>query len=556
MSMTVDPYKISKYLRSNYGLGPEHVSGILANIKGESGFDPTINEINPTVPGSRGGYGLFQHTGPRRTKLEKMPNYQDWRSQIDFAMNEPEGRDYAAQKFTSPVEAVSYFVRNFERPRDVEEAIRKRTIDVRHAANTAGSTDTDRTPSGDPVTGRMNRGYPMLPQFPSMPPTAQQEASTPDWFTPIVSLLAGAAMSRGGGLDRVLSGAALAGTGIQATQKAENELLDLKQKRADAQRRRQGQDAIDRYADMLSANPETADIGAAMKVDAGAGMQMFAQRQNEQAKQAQREAHARQLKASGATDYQVAQAMAGQNPGQQAQPPGPAEYGLQAQPYYKTGTDGNQEPWERVYGKDGTFIDRKLPGPLAKFDPNVASSLAASKGFGEGEAKALPVLSQSFTDISVAHDETSRLLTDFETGKYAGDTGPLIGRLKQLWDPDVATLRASATGQQLQNLQIVNLAPVTERELGLIATLGPTPDYTNPQNVAVLKRLVEIQATKKALLKKAIGRINKEGYEAYIRNPVTVTDVKATPVQGAPTAQPTDLTPEEQAELDRLRGAR
>ena len=37
----------------------------------ESTLDPGINEINPLVKGSRGGFGLWQHTGPRRRQLEK-----------------------------------------------------------------------------------------------------------------------------------------------------------------------------------------------------------------------------------------------------------------------------------------------------------------------------------------------------------------------------------------------------------------------------------------------------------------------------------------------------
>lgn len=42
-----------------------------AGMGSESGFDPGINEINPTVPGSRGGFGLNQWTGPRRRQYEE-----------------------------------------------------------------------------------------------------------------------------------------------------------------------------------------------------------------------------------------------------------------------------------------------------------------------------------------------------------------------------------------------------------------------------------------------------------------------------------------------------
>ena len=49
---------------------PQHVAEAFAmNMQDESGFDPGINEINPTVKGSR-GYGLYQLTGPRRRAYE------------------------------------------------------------------------------------------------------------------------------------------------------------------------------------------------------------------------------------------------------------------------------------------------------------------------------------------------------------------------------------------------------------------------------------------------------------------------------------------------------
>lgn len=51
---------------------PKHVAAaITANWNQESGLDSGINEIAPLVPGSRGGFGLAQWTGPRRRALEQ-----------------------------------------------------------------------------------------------------------------------------------------------------------------------------------------------------------------------------------------------------------------------------------------------------------------------------------------------------------------------------------------------------------------------------------------------------------------------------------------------------
>lgn len=82
---------------------PEHVAdAFLMNMQDESGLNPGINEAAPTVPGSRGGYGLYQLTGPRRVAYEQYaqqmgvdPSNVD--AQLDFMMSElqgPEARAY------------------------------------------------------------------------------------------------------------------------------------------------------------------------------------------------------------------------------------------------------------------------------------------------------------------------------------------------------------------------------------------------------------------------------------------------------------------------------
>jgi len=81
---------------------PEHIAdGFLKNFQDESGFDPGINEIAPLVPGSRGGFGLAQWTGPRRVALEQFASERgkpvsDWKTQLDFLDSELRGPEYAA----------------------------------------------------------------------------------------------------------------------------------------------------------------------------------------------------------------------------------------------------------------------------------------------------------------------------------------------------------------------------------------------------------------------------------------------------------------------------
>lgn len=56
-------------LSKDLGISPEAASGIVSNLNAESGI-AGINEKNPVVPGSRGGFGWAQWTGDRRVGFE------------------------------------------------------------------------------------------------------------------------------------------------------------------------------------------------------------------------------------------------------------------------------------------------------------------------------------------------------------------------------------------------------------------------------------------------------------------------------------------------------
>lgn len=119
---TVSPSEVASYLSSK-GLDQNHVLGILANIKGESGF-------NAGVIGDKGtSGGLFQHHADR---LRNMVGYAgsdwktDWRSQVDFALSEPAGKQYVQTTFSSPQEATAWWVKYFERPANIPAATNTR----------------------------------------------------------------------------------------------------------------------------------------------------------------------------------------------------------------------------------------------------------------------------------------------------------------------------------------------------------------------------------------------------------------------------------------------
>jgi hypothetical protein len=51
-------------------LQPHHAAGVVGNLATETGWFKNMQEIQPTVAGSRGGYGWAQWTGPRRQQFE------------------------------------------------------------------------------------------------------------------------------------------------------------------------------------------------------------------------------------------------------------------------------------------------------------------------------------------------------------------------------------------------------------------------------------------------------------------------------------------------------
>ena len=57
-------------LMQDFGLDETSAAAILGNLGHESAGFTTLQEVRPTVKGSRGGYGWAQWTGPRRRAFE------------------------------------------------------------------------------------------------------------------------------------------------------------------------------------------------------------------------------------------------------------------------------------------------------------------------------------------------------------------------------------------------------------------------------------------------------------------------------------------------------
>jgi|GEM_PF-3475408 len=114
---------------------PQHVAdAFVMNMKDESGLNPGINEANPVVPGSRGGFGLYQLTGPRRRAYEAYaaqngasPDSVD--AQLDFMMSELQGPERSAYDAIMAApdtgSAAAAIVNKFLRPAEQHRASRE-----------------------------------------------------------------------------------------------------------------------------------------------------------------------------------------------------------------------------------------------------------------------------------------------------------------------------------------------------------------------------------------------------------------------------------------------
>ena len=122
------------------GVAPHVADGFILNFQSESNLDPTINEISPLVPGSRGGFGLAQWTGPRRVALEQFAQQTgrpvgDVDTQLDFLVQELQGPEASAAQSigatTTAQDAATAIARDYLRP--APENLRKRIEEYQEA---------------------------------------------------------------------------------------------------------------------------------------------------------------------------------------------------------------------------------------------------------------------------------------------------------------------------------------------------------------------------------------------------------------------------------------
>lgn len=111
-------------LMREFSITRDDAAAIMGNAGHESGGLRTMQEIKPTVAGSRGGYGWFQWTGPRRRQFEAWCKGQGLKPSSDAAnigfivqeLRTTEAQALTALRKASTLDAkVVAFERAFER---------------------------------------------------------------------------------------------------------------------------------------------------------------------------------------------------------------------------------------------------------------------------------------------------------------------------------------------------------------------------------------------------------------------------------------------------------
>lgn len=118
------PYFMRK-LRDDFFLSDLDTAAIIGNAGHESAGFKSLQEIKPLIPGSKGGYGIMQWTGPRRREYEAYCkrnglNPADMETNYKFLFVElkgPEGRVLPKLKEAKTLDAkTEVFMKVFLRP--------------------------------------------------------------------------------------------------------------------------------------------------------------------------------------------------------------------------------------------------------------------------------------------------------------------------------------------------------------------------------------------------------------------------------------------------------
>jgi len=129
----VDKNTIRSYLETK-GFDKNQIAGWLANIAQECSFNfgvYTPNDVNGPGGGCFGFHDTFDGKVHNFTDMVKACGGENawqsnWQGQLNYALSTPAGQQYKAQKFPTPAKASEWWVRNYERPGQIELRVAQR----------------------------------------------------------------------------------------------------------------------------------------------------------------------------------------------------------------------------------------------------------------------------------------------------------------------------------------------------------------------------------------------------------------------------------------------
>jgi hypothetical protein len=378
--------------------------------------------------------------------------------------------------------------------------------DVRQASATAGaSTDTDRTPTGDPRRGTMDTQSPlldptMLARLGVLPQVGGQTGpwqdpgprnSPPQYRKPIDPMMAAimgmaAGAQGGGGFGGAMSGLGMAGNAMTDIEK--NDLLANK---AMAEQWRLDEEMSQKRQELDQKRQLTAARGSGLSPNIQEMLTLKQMYPNMPDSEIMSMAFAGRMPQGGTKVEKVGDRLF--NVG----------YDPMGRPQYSPLSPDEQAEYERTIGSQ-----KKVE--------------KMSETFGKAQVDTLINVSGAYQKAAGALDTTNNLLRRFESGEFDSAVGPVAGRIGQWFDPKTAQIQAMEMSAALANLGIENLAPVSNYEIDLIRKMDASAFQNKAQNIAVLKDLAKVRSAKADALKRALGRLKTESIEEYLANPETI----------------------------------
>jgi len=181
------PENYYKYMVAK-GADPTKAIGALANVRGESTFNPEA------VNKDSGAYGLFQWLGSRKKELiAKYGENPTWQQQMDFAMSEPHWKKYESADTPTPEAASDWFTRNFEIPATNEKDMAR--ISNKYQSYIPEVSDKVRSlsqvPTKDIPVAKPRGVQDVITGGQSMPPASEKEGFEAFMDSPFYQLIMG-----------------------------------------------------------------------------------------------------------------------------------------------------------------------------------------------------------------------------------------------------------------------------------------------------------------------------------------------------------------------------